>query len=129
MALGAELVTNGGFDTDSGWIKDAGWTIAAGVASCVNGERQFIEQNIGVEAGHIYQLTFEVTAYTEGQIHPFIGSRRGTNRNATGIYTEAITAEDTGNLRFRGGVKSSFTGSIDNVSVKEMIGTTQGFIG
>ncbi len=30
--LGAELVTNGGFDTDTGWTKGAGWTISGGKA-------------------------------------------------------------------------------------------------
>ena len=130
MALGAELVTNGGFDSDSGWIKDAEWTIAAGVASCINGGWKYIEQDIGVEAGKTYQLVYEVTAYTEGKIRPFIGGAAGNSRLATGIYTEAITAEDAGNLRFRGGrATTSFTGSIDNVSVKEITGMTQGFVG
>ena len=31
---GSELVTNGGFDTDSNWVKGTGWSIANGKASC-----------------------------------------------------------------------------------------------
>src|SRR3990167_7565049 len=33
LVLGAELVTNGGVNTDTAWIKEAGWTIGGGVAA------------------------------------------------------------------------------------------------
>ena len=36
-ALGEELVVNGNFATDSGWIKGTGWSIANGKASKVVG--------------------------------------------------------------------------------------------
>jgi len=33
LVLGPELVTNGTFDTDTGWTKGTGWSISGGQAS------------------------------------------------------------------------------------------------
>ena len=50
--LGSELVTNGGFDTDSDWIKGTGWTISGGTANCDGTQtgNTLIYQNIGSPA-------------------------------------------------------------------------------
>lgn len=134
MALGEELVIDGGFDDPNAWDVDPVWSVAAGVASGVNARvTGHIEPGpvISIEAGHTYQLIFEVTARAAGQVSPVIGNIPGTARDAIGVYTDAITANTTDNLWFRGGKGAtySFTGSIDNVSVREMIGITQGFVG
>jgi hypothetical protein len=46
VGYGAELVTNGTFDTDSDWTKGTGWTISGGAASKVTGVSSGLNQAI-----------------------------------------------------------------------------------
>ena len=119
--IGSELVTNGNFDTDSDWTKGGVWTIENGSA---NGDATFgnlAQLGFPFVGGKFYKVTYEVKNYVNGNVKfQFTGgtSVNGATRNANGVYTEYVKAE-TGNVtfRFRG---TNFTGSIDNVSVKEV---------
>ena len=122
QTLGSELVTNGDFATDSNWSKGTGWTISGGTA---NGN--LASGNLGQSAftfisGKQYKVTYEVKNYVSGDIRFQLtggATLNGNTINSNGIYTQYIkaTANHT-NFRFN---PTSFTGSIDNVSVKEVI--------
>jgi hypothetical protein len=63
--LGAELVTNGYFDTDTDWIKQNGSTISGGVANVIangsigsTGLNRGVQQNNVFVAGNLYEITF-----------------------------------------------------------------------
>lgn len=66
--LGPELVTNGGFDTDTDWTKGTGWAISGGAAS-INTASSFVvlSQNISATAGDWYIVECDVTI-TSGSI-------------------------------------------------------------
>ncbi len=120
--LGSEELTNGDFATDSDWTKEAGWTISGGKAT-FNGSAatSALYQNIGGVSGTKYLLSFEVTDYVSGSVKAYFSngdvSASTPSINANGKYVFDITA--TGVLcLFRN--ETSFNGSIDNVSVKEL---------
>ena len=117
---GSELVTNGGFDTDSNWTKGTGWTIANGKATQSGGTGQ-LSQSISISTGVVCKFTFTATIQS------------GTLRISAGVtapvqdFTESGT--HTFNLAFAGntvlyflGTSSSFSGSIDSISIKEVTG-------
>ena len=117
---GSELVTNGGFDTDSNWTKGTGWTIANGKATQSGGTGQ-LSQSISISTGVVCKFTFTATIQS------------GTLRISAGVtapvqdFTESGT--HTFNLAFAGntvlyflGTSSSFSGSIDSISIKEITG-------
>ena len=121
-----ELVTNGGFDTDTAWSKGAGWTISGGtaVATGVVGFAD-IQQNLpGVDLGKTYiiRVTMVKSAGTGLQIYLGVsGSSFGLigQMNLSGTYSFMFHKNDydaAKTLLFRGA--SDFTGTIDNVSVK-----------
>ena len=119
-ALGSELVTNGDFDTDSNWTKGTGWSISGGTASCdgSQSDNSILYQNISHSANKLYQIEFTISGYVSGQIDfaldtPFFGA---TSSNGTFIFN-AIPPSG-GNFIIR--ANSTFVGSIDNVSVKEV---------
>jgi hypothetical protein len=119
-ALGSELVTNGDFDTDSDWTKGTGWSISGGTASCDGSQsgNSILYQGIGHSANKLYQIEFTISGYVSGQIDfaldtPFFGA---TSSNGTFIFS-AIPPSG-GNFIIR--ANSTFVGSIDNVSVKEV---------
>jgi len=117
-----ELVTNGDFATDTDWTKETGWSISSGVAS-YNGSanNNALYENLNLTTGTTYKLVFTVVNYVSGTLVAALstGSLTGNTPNITANGTYAFDLTATGPLCiFRS--TSSFTGSIDNVSVKEV---------
>jgi hypothetical protein len=128
MALGAEKVINGGFDTDTSWIKGTGWTIADGVAQSDGVTASaLLAQDIGSVAGKSYALSMDIDGtFPNGS---FINIRLGLSgtllqKNSAGTVTAILTA--AGSNPFRLYITTSATikptVTLDNVSVKELAG-------
>jgi len=114
--LGSEEVTNGDFATDSDWIKEAGWTISGGTANCTSASGKSLYQTNTLIAGRQYKLNFTVSNYSTGYLSSLGNDFGGVMAEANGTYEIIGTATGTS---FGIVAQGSFTGSIDNVSVKE----------
>ena len=119
--VGAELVTNGGFDTDTAWTKEAGWTISGGTAVWGGGAAlNIISQSLSLPAGN-YRLTFTVSGRTSGNLTirnlNDVSQGAGPTVNANGTYSANLVASGAAAvLRFRSeGLNAGVT--IDNVSL------------
>jgi len=126
---GAELITNGGFDTDSDWVKGTGWTISGGQASITS---PVVAAGISQTplAGYdgvysIFKHTFEIVTcsdYTQSYIRA--GNKNipfsGLGISAPGTYTVMIDnrAVTTSFNTIRFTVLSGVDLTLDNVSVK-----------
>ena len=120
---GSELVTNGDFATDSDWNKGTGWTISGGSLNASATIAQSFQTNTGLVSGKTYKVTYTISNYVSGSVRIELGSANvsvGLIRSANGTYTEYIEALGDETIYFDG--ISAFTGSIDNVSVKEVQG-------
>ena len=123
---GAEQVVNGDFATDTDWTKGTGWSIGGGVASCDGTQTAITVLNqIGTYTiNKTYKITYTIVSITTGSIDVrFQGGGAtvvGANRTTSGTYTDYLTS--TGNTSFRFRANSTFIGTIDNVSVKEVQG-------
>lgn len=131
MALGPELVQNGTFDDDSVWDWDTGWYWSEELrtAECTE-DTGWMAQDIGCVAGKKYLVVFTLIEPFGGPAVRFwVGSAAGTYRSAAGTYAEVVTC--TGDTELLGFQKTGEIAwiSIDNVSVKEITGVTQGFAG
>lgn len=114
-----ELVTNGTFDTDTGWIKQTGWTISGGVATCDGTNNTFIYQSQGMTAGLDYIVSIEVTSYISGMLRVgATGTYSPEYITSAGIHSRKITATSNGGIEIYS--QDSFNGSIDNISVKQV---------
>jgi hypothetical protein len=120
QVLPQELVTNGSFDTDSDWNKGTGINISGGSANFTGFSGQYLSQNV-LTSGNTYYLSFNVSDYTSGYLTVFGGAGNDIsslfNVNSIGNYTGYFKAGGVNNEIYFG---SNFTGSIDNVSVKEI---------
>jgi len=124
--LGVEEITNGTFDADSNWTKSS-VTISGGKANFSSGGTTALFQDIGSSLTGMYFISFDITDYTSGTLKVYGGGQDSfsdshlTEFTAVGSYVEGIYLESSfnGNIIFGGG---SFTGSIDNVSVKPIQG-------
>ena len=119
-SLGPELVTNGDFATDTNWVKGTGWIISGGSANANNSTRDLYQENV-VESGKYYKVTYTISNYVSGSVRVEIPSNAydGALRTANGTYTEILLSGGT-IILFDG--RTAFNGSIDNVSVKEVLG-------
>mgnify|MGYP003146560422 CR=1 FL=1 len=125
--LGQELVTNGGFDTDSVWTKNTGWSIAGGQAIGVDidaSNKTLIQSNVG-QVGLNYRISYIGTADTgafgiQDSGGTVIAGMRITP-SINSISKDLI--RDTTSLVFKR-ASSVSNATLDNVSVKELLKVT-----
>lgn len=124
LALGSELVTNGDFSVDSGWTKGVGTTISGGKAnfSASAGYVLYNTAVAGIVAGGYYEVTYTISGYVSGTIRPYIGASAsfGPSASANGTYSVRFGSISTAEVGFNS--PDAFTGSIDNFSVKAVLG-------
>jgi hypothetical protein len=120
--ISSELVTNGSFDTDSDWTLGTGWTISSGLLNASSVSSNCFQSSSFI-LGKTYKVTYSISNYVSGLFRVTIGSDGfGQNRSSNGTFTENIVYSGANFLYLRG--TSSFVGSIDNISVKEITDDT-----
>ena len=120
LELGDELITNGTFDTATNWILSAGWVISGGVATGVSTSIN-INQRIPVVGGRTYVVEFDVVLTSHSVRAEFQGVF-GKVMYTSGRYSSYFTLANTSSSQPLFIYGPSFEGSIDNVSVKEVLG-------
>ena len=125
VKLGSELITNGDFAADSDWVKGNGWTISGGVGVALTATGGNLRQNgVALEENKVYSITFTIVSRSAGSVLGRFGGTPAVDSvsfNQVGTYTFFLKANDTNSsfmLRGQGG----FTGTVDNISVKEVLG-------
>lgn len=118
---GPDVVTNGGFDTDSAWIKGMGWSISGGVASVAqNSFAQNLTQGC-LTAGKVYIITFTITqaANVYGGIRITLdgGTTFSAYYKTPGTYS--FTAAATTSMLIFQSLYADI--SVDNISVREVL--------
>ena len=109
-------------DPNNYWILHTGWSLGDGVA-IANNSSSYIKQNNVVTNGKSYKVVFD-TIVTSGQFRAVTTADPSTYTpyvNKSGTYTFYInpTSSINGGFEFIG---NSFVGSIDNISVIEVLG-------
>jgi len=117
--LGQELVVNGGFDTDSDWQLSGGWSISGGAASSMN-TGGITQVSAGMGVG-LYRFSVGVAAISSGAMWFQSGSAgySGASITTSGVSVEDLSVTIGGRVSF--GSNLTAIGSIDNVSVKEVL--------
>ena len=103
------------------WTLGTGWSIGEDKAVATNASVTYLASNQSLTIGKTYKITYTISDYVKGKVR-YRGSSGtvGIGRNANGTYTEYLTT-DTTLLRFQAVTDDGgFTGSITNISVKEV---------
>lgn len=118
--LGPELITNGGFDTNSDWSVGTGWSISGGEAIALNTNGNLEQFVSGVNGGKTYRITFDYI-YTSGNtvLYAFGNNLGSLQTTQTYSFTTTGTGATT-KLQFYG-VGTNLNATIDNISVKEVL--------
>ena len=123
-ALGSELVVNGDFeDGSANWTLGVGHTVSGSKLN-INGA-SFTYQPVQQTVSSRYRLSFSVSNYVSGTIRVYTGSGTSSVRidaSSDGNFElDYIANGNTVYVQPTGGI---FIGSIDNVSIKEVITAT-----
>ena len=125
VKLGSELITNGDFAGHYDWVKGTGWSISGNVGVANGVTSQNLRQNgVALEENKVYSVTFTIVSISQGSVLGRFGGTTAVDSvafNAAGTYTFFLKANSTNSsfmLRGQGG----FTGTVDNISVKEVLG-------
>ena len=129
--LGEEIITNGNFETNSNWALTSGWSISDGKAHRSGATtNSYVNQDFDIVAGKKYIISYDRTYISgNGTTNLFSFFNNNLTRTNKGNYSstiqETVTVTDTfipshsGNLELRLYGIGDFTGSVDNVSLKE----------
>jgi hypothetical protein len=123
--LSEEKVINGNFSTDSEWAKGTGWTIRGGEANCDGTQTSAsnLEQPKTLKVNTKYEVTITVSNYVSGIAYIVYGNTVNAGLiNSNGTFRRNLSVgESLGNGKINIEANSSFTATIDNISVKEVI--------
>jgi hypothetical protein len=114
---GADVIVNGGFDADSDWTKGAGWAIAAGVATATASSADLEQTVPPLTVGKWYRVQYTVSGFAAGSVSARVGTTLLPSLGGNGTVVQYDRADAT-SFMMRG--NSGFSGSIDNVSAKEL---------
>lgn len=116
-----ELVTNGNFQTDSDWTKGTGWTISNGIATLTTHttSSSLNSTAMTVTSGHTYKIEVDVVSTSSGfRLYDTIGVVSYGLDVGKNIFYRTVSASSYTIIPL--GLAGA-TGSIDSVSVKEVI--------
>ena len=120
VAVGRDIVINGGFDADASWTKGTGWTIASGYTTATAAAAGAnLSQTPPTVIGKAYSVTYTISGYSAGSVRVTLGGAAlGTIRSANGTYVETIIASSATSVFFT--PVTTFTGNIDNVILTQL---------
>jgi len=120
---GVELVVNGGFDSDTGWVKSTGASITGGELILSSVTEVFAYQDI-LEVGAVYYISvdYEITSNGAGcHVGENTGSPSGILTfpdSGSGILTGVITVASSTRFIIRD--NSGVDGRFDNISLQRV---------
>lgn len=114
----SSTITNGIFDSATGWFLGGGWSVAGGVASHATGTTGSLVQSQTLVSGKWYRLRYTVSGRSAGTVTPALqgGTKRfGTAQSANGTHLDRIQAV-SGNTGIGFDASADLVASIDNVT-------------
>ncbi|MDO5642181.1 MAG: hypothetical protein Q4G26_07305 [Paracoccus sp. (in: a-proteobacteria)] len=118
------LLTDGTFDSASGWTMDPGWSVTVGRAQHVSGDAGRIGRMMSLATATTYRLSwsmlsgggFHVSNRARAELTGGLSTAAGPWRSASGRYTERLIASGSPNA-LAIYAESSFAGSVDDISI------------
>ena len=122
--IGGEEISCGDFECAvplDYWTLASGWSIGGGKLSSSSTSTWGPYYAVGAATvGKAYKVKFSIVDYTSGTVAIRCGGTQSSGFSALGDYEVILVASVASNAFAQFKSSSSFTGSIDNISVKEV---------
>ena len=118
---GPERVINGSFEADTNWTKGVGWSIGGGSANAIAAASDIYQGGVGVIAAISHKVTFTVSNYSAGEVRVALLGAATPYVSGNGTYSFTLTPTNSDTFLYISAKIGGFSGSIDNVSVKEVL--------
>ena len=118
--LGTELVTNGNFDSATGWTAQSGWAVSGGKANGTATTGAIYQAMSSMTASTKYRLTYTISGLTAGSVRVSLRAAVTTTQTTNGTFSEIVTSGTSSDTNFYIDGVAAFTGSIDNISLKQV---------
>ena len=113
------LVTNGGFDTDSDWSKGTGWSIEGGKAKAESAPfSSSVWQSISTQINKTYKVQIEISDYISGTLRVVHRGNYVELPQSNGNHTVYLSTQSSSDHYLYLESRGNMTLSIDNVSVQ-----------
>lgn len=121
--LGAEKVSDVGFDNPALWTAQPGWTVTGSEAVCNGSTAKQINLTSApsMSAGKVYELTIVISAYTAGSLFFYDGSGGNLTGNVSGVgtFTRRLVC-GSNSLYLYSHPTTGFNGKVASFSAKEV---------
>lgn len=120
-SYGDELVTNGNFDSDVGWLDTGGtWIVSNGTLICniADNSKFYYRTDVAYTHGSNYIIVIIVNSISTGYINILAGNVQMANITTPGTYIYYTNNTSNTNINIRNVLSDAI---IDNVSVKEVL--------
>lgn len=119
--------TNGDFSSATGWTLGSNWTISGGVLTKSNTTSSATATETASPAlvvNDTYESTYTINSHSgNGKVNVTVGNKSGASNNGSSTYCETLTPSASGStIGFS--TANTFKGTIDNFSVRHLVGTT-----
>jgi len=123
LTLGPERISNGSFVSGDGWSLNASWVISSGALNGSPSVADLVKPTDNpFEAGKTYLVSWDITSYSSGDVRFYAGSTSSTApQSGVGRKVAVLTATAAPAYFGIQSGSSGFSGSIDNVSVREVL--------
>ena len=125
LVLSSELVKNGDFsDGSTDWNLEATWVLSNNATIATNAPAgTSTYQNLTTTLGRFYKITFTVSNYIAGSVFPTLfNGDNGAVVSSNGTFSSIVLKRNAGLSAIGIASRDSFSGTIDNISVKEIAG-------
>ena len=102
------------------WTFGTNWSMTDGKATATLVSNTYLQQSGILTSGKTYKITYTVSDYVQGKVRFRNSGVNGTSNTGNGTFTDFITAAGS-NFSLQGlSDGGGFTGSVDNITVKEV---------
>lgn len=116
----SELITNGGFTSATGWTFGAGWSWTGTVSTSTLSNAAMTQATLSPAAGSYVDVEFDLTR-SAGSLQVTLGSANlGAAISATANIKRTVYSSTSGGAQTLSFTGTGFTGTIDNVTVKQL---------
>lgn len=116
--LSDNVIVNGDFSGGDGWENTGGWSVSVGTANAQSASGSLVALEPPLKPMTTYVVAFEIVSRSNGSVRLSLGGQQSiTAYSSVGVHNIVMRSGADATFSIDG---LSFTGAVDNISVREL---------